>query len=63
MERTDAPADLALDIRELGAAYLGGTSLIELAGAGFVTERTPGAVQAASVAFGWPKLPVASWIF
>ncbi|HEY3340294.1 MAG TPA: GNAT family N-acetyltransferase, partial [Propionicimonas sp.] len=34
--RTDAEADLALDIRELGAAYLGGTTLVELAGAGLV---------------------------
>ncbi len=31
---TDAPADLALDVRELGAAYLGGQSLAALAGAG-----------------------------
>lgn len=61
--RTDAAADLALDVRELGAAYLGGTSLVELAGAGLVTERAPGALQRASVAFGWPSLPVASWVF
>jgi predicted acetyltransferase len=61
--RTDDPADLALDVRELGAAYLGGTSLVELAGAGLVTETTPDTLQPASVAFGWPKLPVASWIF
>lgn len=61
--RTDDPADLALDVRELGAAYLGGTSLVELAGAGLVTERTTGALERTSVAFGWPKLPVASWVF
>lgn len=63
VERTDASPDLVLDIRELGAAYLGGTSLVELASAGLVAERTPGALRAASVAFGWPQLPVASWIF
>jgi predicted acetyltransferase len=63
VSRTDAPADLVLDARELGAAYLGGTSLMELAGAGLVTEVTPGALQAASVAFGWPKRPVSNWIF
>lgn len=61
--RTEDAPDLALDVRELGAAYLGGTSLIELAGAGLVTETRPGTLQRASVAFGWPKLPVASWIF
>jgi len=60
---TDAPADLVLDVRELGAAYLGGTSLMELAGAGLVAEVTSGALQAASVAFGWQKRPVSSWIF
>ena len=63
VERTDAAPDLTLDIRELGAAYLGGTSLVELASAGFVVERTPGTLRAASVAFGWPELPVSSWIF
>ena len=35
---TDAPADLALDVQALGAAYLGGTSLAALAAAGEVTE-------------------------
>ncbi len=62
-ERTDAPADLVLDVRELGAAYLGGTSLLELAGAGLVTELRPGALRDASVAFGWPVAPGSSWIF
>lgn len=61
--RTEAAADLALDVREVGAAFLGGTSLLELAGAGLVRELTPGALRAASVAFGWPVAPVASWIF
>lgn len=63
VERTEAPADLALDIREVGAAYLGGTTLIELAGAGLVHELTADTLVRASVAFGWPKAPVASWIF
>ena len=61
--RTDRAADLALDVRELGAAYLGGISLAELAGAGLVTELAPGALHAASTAFGWHRAPVASWIF
>jgi predicted acetyltransferase len=62
-EHTDAPADLALDVRELGAAYLGGTTLGELAGAGLVEELRPGALRDASVAFGWPVAPGSSWIF
>jgi predicted acetyltransferase len=50
-ERTTDPADLALDIRELGAAYLGGPSLHALAGAALVTELRPGALAAAARAF------------
>ena len=61
--RTDRAADLALDVRELGAVYLGGVSLAELAAAGLVTERTPGSLARASVAFGWHRAPVASWVF
>ncbi|MET8470725.1 GNAT family N-acetyltransferase [Streptomyces sp. NPDC006422] len=58
-KRTDEPADLALSVRELGAAYLGDTSLLELAGAGRVRELRPGALTEASVAFG---SPVAPWL-
>jgi predicted acetyltransferase len=50
-ERTSAGADLALTVTELGAAYLGGTSLHRLASAGRVDELRPGAVDAASRAF------------
>ena len=60
---TDAPADLALDVRELGSAYLGGTSLAALAGAGLVTERRPGSLHAAATAFGWPLAPVSSYVW
>ena len=63
VERTDAPADLALDVRELGAAYLGGTGLAALAAASLVTEVTPGTLQPCAVAFGWPIAPGSSWIF
>jgi predicted acetyltransferase len=61
--RTDRPADLVLDVRELGAVYLGGISLSELAAAGLVTELTPGSLVSASVAFGWHRAPVANWVF
>lgn len=61
--RTDAGADLLIDVRDLGSAYLGGVSLAALATAGLVTERTPGALHRAAVAFGWPLAPVCSWVF
>ncbi|MGW2020277.1 GNAT family N-acetyltransferase [Streptomyces sp. NPDC001927] len=57
--RTDEAADLALSVRELGAAYLGGTSLTSLAAAGRVRELRAGALVEASVAFG---SPVAPWL-
>lgn len=60
---TDAAADLRVDVRELGAAYLGGVSLAGLASAGLVAEQTPGALHRVAVAFGWPLAPVCSWIF
>ena len=50
-ERTDAAADLALDVADLAAAYLGGITLRSLAAAGRVRELTPGAVARASAAF------------
>src|SRR4029450_5980861 len=53
-ERTDAAADLALSVTALGAAYLGGRSLAEFAVTGEVRELRPGALAAASAAFGWP---------
>ncbi|MFJ4684911.1 GNAT family N-acetyltransferase [Streptomyces sp. NPDC088789] len=51
-ERTTEPADLALSVRELGAAYLGGVTLASLAGAGRVRELRGGALAEASVGFG-----------
>ncbi|MFS8480068.1 MAG: GNAT family N-acetyltransferase [Micromonosporaceae bacterium] len=61
--RTEAPADLACDIAALGAAYLGGASLGALGAAGRVVERRPGALAAASVAFGWHRAPSAVEVF
>jgi predicted acetyltransferase len=57
-ERTDADPDLALDVSALGAAYLGGTTLHELALAGRVRELRPGALARASAAF---RGDVAPW--
>ncbi|MEU4570972.1 GNAT family N-acetyltransferase [Nonomuraea sp. NPDC023979] len=56
-ERTRARPDLRLTAGELGAAYLGGTSLTSLAAAGRVEEFCPGAIAAASLAFRWEREP------
>lgn len=47
-------ADLRVRVADLGAAYLGGTTLTARAAAGHLTELRPGALAAASTAFGWP---------
>lgn len=49
--RTDSPAELSLDVRDLAAAYLGGRTLAALAMAGLVTEHRLGALAATSRAF------------
>ncbi|WP_020667373.1 GNAT family N-acetyltransferase [Amycolatopsis nigrescens] len=56
-ERTSAGADLRLSSAELGAAYLGGTTLASLAAAGRVTELRPGAVAACTRAFRGEREP------
>ncbi|MBT3153454.1 GNAT family N-acetyltransferase [Streptomyces sp. CHD11] len=56
-ERTEDTADLALSVRELGAAYLGGVSLTALAAAGRVREVRRGALAEASLAFGSDRAP------
>ncbi len=61
--RTDEPAHLALDVADLASAYLGGTSLAALAGAGRVRELLPGHVGPTSTAMGWPVAPAMSWGF
>ncbi|MGV9328974.1 GNAT family N-acetyltransferase [Streptosporangium sandarakinum] len=60
---TSDPADLACDIRALGALYMGGTSIRTLAGTGLVRELTPGALAAAAPAFGWHRAPSAFELF
>ncbi|MFI6639697.1 GNAT family N-acetyltransferase [Streptomyces sp. NPDC050504] len=58
-ERTSDAADLALSVRELGAAYLGGVSLSSLAAAGRVREVREGALVETARAFG---SDVAPWL-
>ena len=49
--------DVLLDVTQLGAVYLGGTTLSALAGAGLVTEGRPGAVRQLSTALSWDPAP------
>jgi predicted acetyltransferase len=49
--------DVLLDVTQLGAAYLGGTTLGALAAAGLVTEGRPGAVRQLSTALSWDPAP------
>lgn len=58
-ERTTDSADLALSVRELGSAYLGGVSLASLAAAGRVRELRQGALAEASLGF---SSVVAPWL-
>ena len=57
--RTEDAPDLALSVRELGAAYLGGVTLEALAAAGRVRELRQGALAEASLAFA---STVAPWL-
>ncbi|MDI2030832.1 GNAT family N-acetyltransferase [Saccharopolyspora sp. TS4A08] len=57
VERTSEPAQLALDVADLAAAYLGGSTLHQLAAAGRVRELEPGALTAASRALAGDRAP------
>ena len=56
-EPTTAAADVSLGVRELGAAYLGGTRIGSLAAAGLVTEHRAGAVRRLSASMSWDPAP------
>jgi predicted acetyltransferase len=56
--RTEADADLALDVADLGSAYLGGFTFRELSRAGRVVELREGAVERADAIF---RSDVAPW--
>jgi predicted acetyltransferase len=62
-ERTDAPADLTLDVATLGSAYLGGYQLRTLGAAGLVEEHSPGALARADALFTSPVTPWCSTWF
>jgi len=56
-EPTTREPDLTVDVRELGAVYLGRPSLARLGRAGLVEEHTAGALAATSQAFSTSRLP------
>lgn len=56
-EGVDAEPDLTVDVRDLSAAYLGGTALGAAVRAGLATEHTPGAADALDAALRTPLLP------
>jgi predicted acetyltransferase len=62
-EPTTDPAEVSLGVRELGAAYLGGTRLGALAAAGLVRELRPGALAPLSAAMSWDPSPWCPIIF
>ena len=62
-EPTSDPADIALDVRELGGAYLGGIRLGALAAAGLVAELRPGTLGPLSAAMTWDPAPWCPMIF
>ena len=62
-ERTSDPADVLLPVSALGAAYLGGTRLGAMAGAGQVTEVSPGSLAVLSTAMSWEPAPWCPMIF
>jgi predicted acetyltransferase len=62
-QQTDASADLTLSATELGAAYLGGTRLAVLAGAGRVDEHADGAVARADRLLATARQPWSSTEF
>lgn len=62
-DRSDREPDLACPIEALGALYLGGTPATQLAAAGLLRERTPGAVIGLDRAARSPLAPWAPEVF
>jgi predicted acetyltransferase len=62
-ERTNASADLTVDIRSLGAVLLGGPTLQSHADAGWLDEHVGGSVKATSDAFAAIRAPYCPFVF
>ena len=63
VERTDDAPDLAAEINDLGAAYLGGFSFRALTDAMRVTEAAPGGVARADLLFRTERPPWCPRVF
>jgi predicted acetyltransferase len=61
--RTDDEPDLRLEVRDLGAAYLGGVTFSMLARAGRVEERRSGGLRRADALFASPVAPFCNTTF
>ncbi len=62
-ERTDADADLAVDVSALGSVYLGGVTFSDLLRAALIRELRPGAARRADAVFATPLRPWCPEIF
>lgn len=62
-ERSDEPAELVLDVRDLAAAYLGATPVARLVAAGIVEERAPGAAARLDAALRTSAAPWTAEVF
>jgi predicted acetyltransferase len=60
---TSDPADVTLDVRELGSVYVGGTSLVSLTAAGLAREDRAGAAAALSSALRSAVEPATPFMF
>jgi len=63
LERTDAPADVSLDVADLAAAYLGAFRPSDLARADRVEELVPGALRRADLLFAADRTPWCATMF
>jgi predicted acetyltransferase len=61
--QTSADPQVGIDVRDLGALYLGAGSLTVLADAGLVRVGDEDAVQALSTALGWSRAPLCPFVF
>jgi predicted acetyltransferase len=63
VKATHDPADLACDVTDLGAAYLGAFSMRQLAEAGRVRELQPGGIKRADALFRPERAPWCPRVF
>jgi predicted acetyltransferase len=63
LDEVQGDADLVLDIRDLGAVYLGGNTFAQLAHAGRVEETSPGGIARADALFNTDNKPWCPEIF